>query len=150
MGMGDDTGLLYLGGSGDAAGGGVPSLAGSRFSHAHRKEALWVLSNLLGGSPAHAAAVLASPASDTTLAVLGAAVGPGFGASFARLPLPVAHVTAYHLLHSPWPVRVEAAMCAANLAKQVRVSAAAAAAPELRSQCTPPLLVRLRLLSVLG
>lgn len=107
--MGDEGALLY------EAGSGAP-----RAHLAHVKEALWVLSNLLGGSPAHAAAVLVAPAPDAVLATLAGAVGPSFAESFRRLPLAVPHILNFHLLHSPWPVRIEAAMCIANLAKQVR------------------------------
>jgi hypothetical protein len=78
------------------------------FRMGHIKEALWVVSNLLGGSGAHAAAVLASPAWQWS-----AVVPPD-----ATLPLPLVHILVEHLTHSAWPVRVEAAMCFANLCMQ--------------------------------
>jgi hypothetical protein len=80
----------------------------TRFRVGHVKEALWVVSNLLGGSPAHTAAVLTSPAWQWS-----PSLPPHSG-----LPLPLAHMLASHLLHSPWPVKIEAAMCFANLSMQ--------------------------------
>lgn len=101
----DDAGML------DAAGddsGARSSPTPQFFRIGHVKEALWVVSNLLGGSPKHAAAVLASPAWSWP-----AGVPPD-----ARLPLPLMHILAAHMTSSPWPVRIEAAMCFANLCMQ--------------------------------